>query len=86
MYAIRSYYDKKTDLILTSPSSVMNWENIARANVDYLICGSTGCNVSSVVLARRNKLVQTEGISRSYTHNLYAFWQKAMSRRKSVIA
>ncbi len=76
---------KRAGLIVNCNSDSIQLSDVKNADIDYLVYNGTGCSITSVVLARRSKLVQTEGISRSYTHNLYAFWQKAMSRRKSII-
>lgn len=51
--------------------------------IDYMV-GSLPPQRSFVV-ARRSKLVQTEGNSRSFNLDLYASWQRSMARRNAII-
>ncbi|WP_088655581.1 hypothetical protein [Geofilum rhodophaeum] len=51
--------------------------------IDYMV-GSLSPQRSFVV-ARRSKLVQTEGNSRSFNLDLYASWQRSMARRNAII-
>lgn len=76
---------KHVGLIVNCRNNSVELADVKKADIDYLICNGMGCSITSVVLARRSKLVQTEGVSRSYTHDLYAFWQKSLRNRKSVI-
>ncbi len=41
-------------------------------------------HTQSCVLAKRNRLVQTEGISPSFDYDLYAHWQRILSSKQSI--
>ncbi len=78
-------HNSHTDLIL--------FYNYVNSNVleEYMAYQSafsvfaTGENGNhSKVLAKRNRLVQTEGISPSFDSDLYAHWQRSLSQRSSI--
>jgi len=78
---------KKTSikLIIHCRRSPMDLNEVSELNIAYMICNGMSSYISSVVLARRSQLVQTEGISRSYKFDLYSYWQKTLYSRKSGI-
>ncbi len=40
----------------------------------------------AMVIANRRNLVQTEGVSSSFTYDLYSFWQNSLDKRNSCIS
>ena len=78
---------KKTSikLIVHCRRGPMNLNDVSELNIAHMVCNGMSSYISSVVLARRNQLVQTEGISRSYRFDLYNYWQKTLYNRKSGI-
>ncbi len=73
------------DLILYCPSSVQSINDRANNCVDFLVGGWADLPEVSFVVARRNKLVLTEGNSRSLHHDLYASWEGMLQNRGSDI-
>jgi hypothetical protein len=53
--------------------------------IDFLVGEYHDDFTKSFVVARRSKLVQIEGNSRSFTFDLYAFWQWSMRNRNPII-
>lgn len=76
---------QRIELILFCDSAVQGINDRTNGSVDYMIGGWDEIPDNSFVVARRNKLVQTEGNSRSLTHDLYASWQWALRGRESHI-
>ncbi|MCT4588545.1 MAG: hypothetical protein N4A71_12020 [Carboxylicivirga sp.] len=72
-------------LIVHCRREPMDLNQLSALNVAYMICNGKSGYISSVVLARRSQLVQTEGISRSFNQDLYNYWQKTLFGRKSGI-
>lgn len=54
-------------------------------NVDYLLQTSPDSVGMSLVIARRNKLVQTEGNARRPSQDIYAMWQSSVAFRSSSL-
>ena len=77
--------DLKIGLIVHCRRQAMELNKVRELNIDYMICNGSGSEISSVVLASRRKLVQIEGISRSYDMDLYNYWQTSLFGRKSFI-
>ncbi len=77
---------KGIDLILYCTASVQSVNDRANGSVDYMIGGWNEFPDNSFVVARRNKLVQTEGNSRALNFDLYASWQWCLQGRGSNIA
>lgn len=75
----------KVGLIVHCRRKPMELNDVKNMNVDYMICNGTNSDISSVVLARRSRLVQTEGIARDYRMDLYNYWQSTLSSRTSFI-
>ena len=57
---------------------------IRKYKIDYLV-GNLISSLSSFVLARRNKLVQTEGNARSLSKDLHNLWQQTLRNRRREI-
>lgn len=76
---------KKIELILYCTSSVEKINDRTNGAVDYFIGGWDDLPENSFVVARRNRLVQTEGNSRSSDFDLYASWQWRLKERGANI-
>ncbi len=75
----------KINLIVYCETDVEGLNDQFKNAIDFMI-GECDCHPHrSFVVARRSKLVQTEGISRSFNHNLYTYWQWSMRNRHSII-
>ncbi len=59
-----------------------NMNDIDRYNIDFLVCPQVD---SSLIVARRSKLVQTEGNARNIANDLYTIWQSGLSDRRSTL-
>lgn len=77
--------DLQIGLIVHCRRQAMDLKQVKALNIDYMICNGSGTEISSVVLACRSKLVQIEGISRSYQMDLYNYWQTSLFGRKAYI-
>ncbi len=75
----------KIGLIVHCRRRPMELNDVKELSIDFMICNGMSSEISSVVLARRSRLVQIEGISRSYQMDLYNYWQTSLFGRKSVI-
>jgi len=76
---------KKIELIIYCTSSVEKIHDRTNGAVDYFIGGWDDLADNSFVVARRNRLVQTEGNSRSSDFDLYASWQWRLKERGATI-
>ncbi|MBR8536545.1 hypothetical protein KDU71_13305 [Carboxylicivirga sediminis] len=72
-------------LIVHCRRSPMDLSEISELNVAFMVCNGMSSYISSVVIARRSQLVQTEGISRNDKLDLYNYWQKMLYSRNSGI-
>lgn len=54
-------------------------------NIDYLVQTSDSAADMSLVIARRSKLVQTEGNARRPNQDIYAMWQSTVAVRSSSL-
>jgi hypothetical protein len=76
---------RKTGLIVYCETSVDGLNDRFKGAIDFMI-GECDCYTKhSFVVARRSKLVQTEGVSRSFHFDLYGYWQWSMRKRNSII-
>ncbi|MBS2096670.1 hypothetical protein [Carboxylicivirga linearis] len=75
----------KIGLIVHCRRKPMALKQVSNLNVDYMICNGTNSDISSVVLARRSRLVQTEGNARDSRMDLYNYWQSTLYGRNSYI-
>ncbi|ASB48943.1 hypothetical protein [Alkalitalea saponilacus] len=73
----------RLNLIVNCHSAFSGINDVFNGNIDFLI-GETP-DGDSYVIARRNRLVQTEGNSRSLQLDLYDLWQKQVTSRKAII-
>ncbi len=73
-----------TGLFLYYSGDIMNLNRIRKYKIDYLV-GNLISSLSSFVLARRNKLVQTEGNARSFSKDLHSLWQQTLRNRRREI-
>ena len=59
-------------------------KDVFQYHVDFMVANDVKSG-NSVVLARRSKLVQSEGIARTPLYDLYAYWQSSMRSRRPCI-
>jgi hypothetical protein len=74
------------DLVLYCTASVEGIHDRTNGGVDYMIGDWDESPGNSFVVARRNKLVQTEGNSRRLNCDLHASWQWSLRARETNIA
>nr|WP_321450134.1 hypothetical protein [uncultured Carboxylicivirga sp.] len=72
-------------LIVHCRRKPMELNELSNLSVDYMICNGTNSDISSVVIARRSRLVQTEGNARDSKLDLYNYWQSTLYGRNSYI-
>ncbi|NPA37933.1 MAG: hypothetical protein GXO47_13910 [Chlorobi bacterium] len=72
------------DIIIDYSGNVKNLVDIDLNSFDFLASNANREGISFVA-ARRNKLVQTEGNARSYSMDLYGFWQQTLKNRRREI-
>ena len=69
-------------VILDSEEDMLTMEGIEEAGVDFVLSASADeAEPVGVLVARRSKLVMTEGNARSFEHDIYAIWQDSMANR-----
>lgn len=68
-------------LIVDSSDDDMDMAAIEASGVDFAIAATDGESPMSIVVARRSRLVMTEGNARNATHDLYAAWQGLLTSR-----
>ncbi|TCO10855.1 hypothetical protein [Natronoflexus pectinivorans] len=73
----------RLNLIVNCHSEVTGINDVFHGIIDFLV-GET-FDGNGYVIARRNRLVQTEGNSRSLQLDLYNLWQKQVTSRKAII-
>jgi hypothetical protein len=73
------------EIIVSCDTSVTGLDDVVKSMITYLVGQFDATDEQSFVVARRNKLVQTEGNARSVHYDLYANWQWSMRKRTSVI-
>jgi aspartate aminotransferase-like enzyme len=71
-------------IIIDYSGDVKNLVDIDINSFDFLASNTNKDDVSFVA-ARRSKLVQTEGNARSYSMDLYGFWQETLKSRHRAI-
>lgn len=74
-------------LIVDNCTDVISMANIDEFNIDFLITASEDkeANPISLIVARRSRLVQTEGNARNANHDIYALWQEIAGGRRSTL-
>ncbi len=77
----------RKSLIVDNCTDSVTMANIDKSNIDFLITASDDLkeNPVSLIIARRSKLVQAEGIARRADHDIYALWQQNMNERRSTL-
>ena len=75
----------RCSLVVYCDSSVDGINDIFGGAIDFMICGLTNEPPLSFVVARRSRLVQTEGNSDSVNFDLYSYWQWSVRERKPII-
>ncbi len=76
---------KGIDLILYCTAMVESINDRTNGAVDYLVGGWEEAPENAFVVARRSRLVQTEGNSRSLDLDLYSSWQWGLKTRGANI-
>lgn len=75
----------RRSLVIDCGSNPMMVKQMFQFQVDFMIANSNDNNNKSMVLARRSKLVQTEGNARTATYDLYSHWKSSVSSRTAEI-
>lgn len=70
-------------LIVDTSADDMDMTSIEDSGADFAISAADGESPVSVIVARRSKLVMTEGNARNASHDIYALWQQSLSSRSS---
>lgn len=72
----------RRSIIVDNSSESFTMADIDKYNIDFLVCPQTE---GSLIVARRSKLVQTEGNARCSSNDLYAIWQNGLASRQSTL-
>lgn len=77
----------RRSFIVDNDSDTVSMANINEYSIDFLITAAADEveNPISLIVARRSKLVQTEGIARSASHDIYAMWQETLGVRRPTL-
>lgn len=75
----------KLDLIVECARKPLSLRQAVEFGISFLVSPILGCANQSLILARRSRLVQAEGRSRSMVHDLYRYWQRIVAQRRHVI-
>lgn len=75
----------KLDLIVECARNPLSVRQAVEFGISFLVSPLLGCANKSLVLARRSRLVQAEGRSRSLVHDLYRYWQRVVAQRRHGI-
>lgn len=77
----------RRSFIVDNDNDAVTMTNINKFNIDFLITAAADEveNPISLIVARRSKLVQTEGIARSASHDIYAMWQATLGVRRPTL-
>lgn len=68
-------------VIVDCSADNMNMSEIEASGVDFAISAADGGQPMSVIVARRSRLVMTEGNARRREHDIYSAWQQSLSGR-----
>lgn len=77
--------DHKVTLIINCEAEVVGLNDLFMNAIDFMIGKYDTGQPGSFVVARRSKLVQTEGNSKCFSLDLYSYWQLSLSGRDAVI-
>lgn len=72
-------------MIADNSSAAISIADLEAANVDFTIADTTVSDIALVV-ARRSRLVMTEGNARQADHDIYAAWQNTLAARNPTWA
>lgn len=72
----------RRSLVVDNTSNSLVVSDMNKYCIDFLIAS---CGIESTILARRSKLVQTEGNARIARHDIYAMWQNDMRVRRATL-
>lgn len=75
----------KADLIVVSRLSRFTVAKATSCNISFLIGSDPQPKQQTTILAKRSKLVQTEGVSRHFLFDLYGYWQEILNQRNHRI-
>ena len=75
----------KYNLIVYCDSPVLGLNDVFDGAIDYMVGGVSIEPLLSFVVARRSRLVQTEGKSRNFNNDLYSYWQWSLRNREPFI-
>ncbi|MCQ2228500.1 MAG: hypothetical protein MJZ13_01995 [Bacteroidales bacterium] len=73
----------KKSLIVDNANDGIDTNNMNAYGIDFLITAEENCE--TLIVARRSRLVQTEGNARRACHDIYAMWQNNMSMRRATL-
>ncbi len=68
-------------VIVDNAETVMDMAAIESASIDFAISASEADTTVGVIIARRSRLVMTEGNARRGEHDIYAVWQDSLVGR-----
>ncbi len=79
--------NERCSFVVDNCTDVISMKNINDFCIDFLITASTDNdeNPISLIVARRSRLVQTEGNARTASQDIYTMWQKSMQDRRSTL-
>lgn len=75
----------RRSMIVDCVNQPISLQQMFHYQVDFMISSHGQASDQSLVIARRSKLVQTEGNGRKGTLDLYSFWQSTVQRRGATI-
>ncbi|MFT3740455.1 MAG: hypothetical protein QM786_17035 [Breznakibacter sp.] len=75
----------KLDLIVECARKPLSVRQVIEFGISFLVSPILGGANQSLILARRSRLVQAEGRSRSMVHDLYRYWQRIVAQRRHII-
>ncbi len=74
------------DLIIYDSTSDQNsLRSYLKAKTSYIVYSNVNNTENTLIIAQRRSLVKTEGISSSFTFNLYKTWQNTLKHRQKHI-
>ncbi len=77
----RVAHENRCSFVVDNSTDELSVEDTQKAGVDFTIAATAEI---SVIIARRSKLVMTEGNARRSEHDIYALWQSTLTLRNST--
>lgn len=71
----------RCSVIVDDTASAIDMASIEQAGIDFSISTAEGECPISVIIAKRSRLVMTEGNARRGEHDIYAVWQDTLANR-----